>query len=67
MHPGHHASEEMARKKKEDKTPEVQALEARIRELELQNLALKTLIEVAERNGMDIRKNWGQAVDELHD
>lgn len=57
----------MARKKKEDKTPEVQALEARIRELELQNLALKTLIEVAERNGMDIRKNWGQAVDELHD
>jgi len=67
LHPGHHGSEEMARKKKEEKTPEVQALEACIRKLKLQNLALKTLIEVAERNGMDIRKNWGQAVDELHD
>ena len=51
--------EDMARKKKEEKTPEVLALEARIRELELQNLALNTLIDVAERNGIDIRKKSG--------
>ena len=48
--------EDMARKKKEEKTPDVLALEARIRELELQNLALNTLIDVAERNGIEIRK-----------
>ena len=47
------------RKKKEDKSPEVLALEARIRELELQNLALNTLIDVAEKNGIDIRKKSG--------
>ena len=35
--------EDMARKKKEEKSPEVLALEARVRELELQNLALNTL------------------------
>ena len=52
-------SEYMARKKKEEKTPEVLALEARIRELELQNLALNTLIDVAERNGIEIRKKSG--------
>ena len=51
--------EDMARKKKEEKSPEVLALEARVRELELQNLALNTLIDVAERNGIDIRKNLG--------
>ena len=51
--------DDMARKKKEEKTPEVLALEARIRELELQNLALNTLIDVAERNGIDIRKKSG--------
>ena len=51
--------EDMARKKKEEKSPEVLALEARIRELELQNLALNTLIDVAERNGIDIRKKSG--------
>ena len=51
--------EEMARKKKEEKTPDVLALEARIRELELQNLALNTLIDVAERNGIEIRKKSG--------
>ena len=51
--------EDMARKKKEEKTPEVLLLEARIRELELQNLALNTLIDVAERNGIDIRKKSG--------
>ena len=51
--------EDMARKKKEEKTPEVMLLEARIRELELQNLALNTLIDVAERNGIDIRKKSG--------
>ena len=51
--------EDMARKKKEEKSPEVQLLEARIRELELQNLALNTLIDVAERNGIDIRKKSG--------
>lgn len=52
-------TEDMARKKKEEKSPEVLALEARIRELELQNLALNTLIDVAERNGIDIRKKSG--------
>ena len=52
-------SEDMARKKKEEKTPEVLLLEARIRELELQNLALNTLIDVAERNGIEIRKKSG--------
>ena len=51
--------EDMARKKKEEKSPEVLALEARIRELELQNLALNTLIDVAERNGIAIRKKSG--------
>ncbi len=52
-------AEDMARKKKEEKSPEVQLLEARIRELELQNLALNTLIDVAERNGIEIRKKSG--------
>ena len=52
-------SEDMARKKKAEKSPDVLALEARIRELELQNLALKTLIDVAEKNGIDIRKKSG--------
>lgn len=51
--------EDMTRKKKEEKTPDVFALEARIRELELQNLALNTLIDVAERNGIEIRKKSG--------
>ena len=52
--------EDMARKKKEaEKSPEVALLEARIRELELQNLALNTLIDVAERNGIEIRKKSG--------
>ena len=52
--------EDMAGKKKEsEKSPEVQLLEARIRELELQNLALNTLIDVAERNGIEIRKKSG--------
>ena len=51
--------EDMARKKKEEKSPEVLALEARVRELELQNLALNTLIDVAEKNGIDIRKKSG--------
>jgi transposase-like protein len=51
--------EDMSRKKREEKSPEVLALEARVRELELQNLALNTLIDVAERNGIDIRKKSG--------
>ena len=52
--------EDMSRKKKEsDKSAEVLQLEARIRELELQNLALNTLIDVAERNGIEIRKKSG--------
>ena len=52
--------EDMSRKKKEaEKTAEVMQLEARIRELELQNLALNTLIDVAERNGIEIRKKSG--------
>ena len=50
----------MSRKKREpEKTAEVKRLEARIRELELQNLALNTLIDVAERNGVEIRKKSG--------
>jgi hypothetical protein len=50
----------MSRKKREpEKTAEVKQLEARIRELELQNLALNTLIDVAERNGVEIRKKSG--------
>ncbi|MBO7637144.1 MAG: hypothetical protein J6S89_11280 [Paludibacteraceae bacterium] len=50
----------MSRKKNEaEKSPEVLQLEARIRELELQNLALNTLIDVAERNGIEIRKKSG--------
>ena len=51
--------EDMARKKKEEKSAEVLQLEARICELELQNLALNTLIDVAERNGIAIRKKSG--------
>ena len=50
----------MAHKKKDsEKSLEVALLEARIRELELQNLALNTLIDVAERNGIEIRKKSG--------
>ena len=53
-------SQGMATKKKDaGKTAEVKQLEARIRELELQNLALNTLIDVAERSGMEIRKKSG--------
>ncbi len=53
-------AEDMARKKKAlEKSPEIASLEARIRELELQNLALNTLIDVAERNGIEIRKKSG--------
>jgi len=52
--------EDMARKKKDtEKSADILALEARIRELELQNLALNTLIDVAERNGIEIRKKSG--------
>jgi transposase-like protein len=51
--------EDMARNQKEEKPADVLALEARIRELELQNLALNTLIDVAERNGIEIRKKSG--------
>ena len=52
--------EDMACKKKEtEKSADVLALEARIRELELQTLALNTLIDVAERNGIEIRKKSG--------
>ncbi len=52
--------EKMARTKKEAEKPaEVLQLEARIRELELQNLALNALIDVAERNGIEIRKKSG--------
>ena len=42
-------------KKAEEKSPEVLLLEARIREFELQNLVLNTLIYVAEKNGIEIR------------
>ena len=52
--------EDMPRKKKEaEKSADILALEARVRELELQNLALNTLIDVAERNGIEIRKKSG--------
>ena len=50
---------EMSRKKKEEQSPEIAMLQARIRELEMQNLALNTLIDVAERNGIEIRKKSG--------
>ena len=60
LHPNPKPLEDMARKKKAaEKTAEVLQLEARIRELELQNLALNTLIDVAERNGIEIRKKSG--------
>jgi transposase-like protein len=60
LHPNPESLEDMARKKKEaEKSTEVLQLEARIRELELQNLALNTLIDVAERNGIEIRKKSG--------
>ena len=60
LHSQLHSVEDMPRKKKEpEKSKEVLSLEARIRELELQNLALNTLIDVAERNGIDIRKKSG--------
>ena len=59
LHAGTKPAEDMARKKREEKSPEVLLLEARIRELELQNLALNTLIDVAERNGIEIRKKSG--------
>ena len=55
-----HKKKDMAHKKKDsEKSLEVALLEARIRELELQNLALNTLIDVAERNGIEIRKKSG--------
>ena len=50
---------EMSRKKTEEQSPEIAMLQARIRELEMQNLALDTLIDVAERNGIEIRKKSG--------
>ena len=51
---------DMVRKKKEETaSPEISQLQARIRELELQNLALNTLIDTAERNGIEIRKKSG--------
>ena len=59
LHSKSNSVEDMSSKKKEEKSPEVLLLEARIRELELQNLALNTLIDVAERNGIDIRKKSG--------
>ena len=52
-------AEKNKKKKDEEKSPEVLLLEARIRELELQNLALNTLIDVAEKNGIEIRKKSG--------
>ena len=47
------------KKKKEGESPEIAMLQSRIRELELQNLALNTLIDVAERNGIEVRKKSG--------
>ena len=50
----------MAKKKKAStESEELKALKARVSELELQNLALNTLIDVAERNGLEIRKKSG--------
>ena len=58
--PESQSGESMARNQKASgKSPEVLLLESRIRELELQNLALTTLIDVAERNGLEIRKKSG--------
>ena len=65
LQPESRPAEDMARKKnkqkeeEKEKSPEVLSLEARVRELELQNLALNTLIDVAERNGIEIRKKSG--------
>jgi transposase-like protein len=60
LQPETNLEEDMARKKKDtEKSADILALEARIRELELQNLALNTLIDVAERNGIEIRKKSG--------
>ncbi len=60
LQPESNPAEDMARKKKDsEKSPEITSLEARIHELELQNLALNTLIDVAERNGVEIRKKSG--------
>jgi len=51
---------EMSHKKKEAEEPsDVKLLKERIQELEMQNLALNTLIDVAERNGIEIRKKSG--------
>ena len=52
-------AEDMARRSKEGNAQDIENLEARIRELELQNLALNTLIDIAERNGIEIRKKSG--------
>ena len=58
--PSHNKSiADMSRKKNESESAEISSLKARIRELEQQNLALNTLIDVAERNGIDIRKKSG--------
>ena len=51
---------EMSQKKQEAGEPsDVMLLKKRVRELEMQNLALNTLIDVAERNGIEIRKKSG--------
>lgn len=58
--PKSNASDDMPGKKKDtEQSPEIAQLQARIRELEMQNLALNTLIDVAEEQGLCIRKKTG--------
>ena len=59
-------SEDMSRKKTESPMDENEALKRRIKELEerlrfseLQNLALNTMIDIAEEQGIEIRKKSG--------
>ena len=59
-------TEDMARKKSLSPMDENEALRRRVKELEerlrfseLQNLALNTMIDIAEEQGIDIRKKSG--------
>ncbi len=59
-------TEDMARKKALSPMDENEVLKRRVKELEerlrfseLQNLALNTMIDIAEEQGIDIRKNLG--------
>ena len=66
MQPEAIKTEDMARKKSLSPMDENEALRRRVKELEerlrfseLQNLALNTMIDIAEEQGIDIRKKSG--------